>query len=129
MDYRNKKWENMTLLEGDKNSRGNLYLACSLMAMIKMRRKNCVVGEREYCRAEIIDGPKGQDLMHMWECWFQMGALMVMQGNKREGRVHSWQATRFSEEKLKWFSPNCFYFFYKSGHYLKVRSEVGIVEV
>lgn len=79
----------MTLVEGDKNTRENLYTVCMLMGMIKKRRKSggCR-GERGYYLTEIIGGPKGQDLMHMQTCWLQVGARRVMLGNRREGKAH-----------------------------------------
>lgn len=56
----------MTLVEGDKNTRENLYPVCVLTGMIKKRRKNggCR-GERGYYLIENIGGPKGQDLICM----------------------------------------------------------------
>ena len=60
-----------------------------------------------------------------------MGALIVIQGKRRESeifRYRCWQADRFSEEKneMVFFQ---FLLFYqsnqKSGHYLRLRSELG----
>lgn len=56
----------MTFIEGDKNTRENLYPVCMLMAMIKKRRKNGECrGERGYYLIENIGGPKGQDLIRV----------------------------------------------------------------
>lgn len=56
MDYYNKKEQkNVTLLEGDKDNKENLYLACSLMEMTKTRRKNC--------------GCRGEGILLDWNWW------------------------------------------------------------
>lgn len=59
-----------------------------------------------------------------------MGALIVIQGKRREGeifRYRCWQADRFSEEKNEMVFFQFLLFSQsnqKSGHYLRLRSEL-----
>lgn len=60
-----------------------------------------------------------------------MGAQIVIQDNRREGeifRYRCWQADRFSEENNEMVFFQFLLFFQsnqKSGHYLRLRSELG----